>query len=67
VARALVVLLTSHLGKMTRPFSELTKDFNPERRKRIEQRKAEIQEDLVECPECFALIYPSWLELDEDE
>jgi len=31
---------------MTRPFSELTKDFNPERRKRIEQRKAEIRQCL---------------------
>jgi hypothetical protein len=52
---------------MTRPFSELTKDFDPERRERIEQRKEEIQEDFVECPECFALVYPSWLELEEDE
>ena len=52
---------------MMRSFSELTKGFGPERRKRIEQRKEKIREDLVECPECFALIYPSWLELDEDE
>ena len=52
---------------MTRSFSELTKGFTPERRERVEQRKVQIQEDLVECPECFALVYPSWLELDEDE
>jgi uncharacterized protein YdhG (YjbR/CyaY superfamily) len=52
---------------MMRSFSELTKDFNPERRERIEQRKEEIQEDFVECPECFALVYPSWLELEENE
>lgn len=31
---------------MTRSFSELTKDFNPERRERIEQRKAEIRQCL---------------------
>ena len=31
---------------MTRPFSELTKDFSPMRRERIEQRKAEIQQCL---------------------
>ena len=31
---------------MTRPFFELTKDFNPERRERIEQRKAEIRQCL---------------------
>ena len=48
---------------MTRPFSKLTKDFDPERRERIEQRK----EDLVECPECFDLVWPSWFEPDEDE
>ena len=52
---------------MTRSFSELTKDFDPDRRERIEQRKEEIQEDFVESPECFALVYPSWLEPDEDE
>jgi hypothetical protein len=52
---------------MMRSFSDLTKGFGPERRKRIEQRKAEIQQDLVECPEMFALVYPSWLEPDEDE
>ena len=28
---------------MTRPFSELTKDFGPERRERIEQRKIELR------------------------
>jgi hypothetical protein len=28
---------------MMRPFSDLTKDFDPERRERIEQRKAEIR------------------------
>ena len=26
-----------------RPFSDLTKDFDPERRERIEQRKAELR------------------------
>jgi hypothetical protein len=31
---------------MTRPFSKLTKDFGPERRERIEQRKAEIRQCL---------------------
>jgi hypothetical protein len=31
---------------MTRPFSELTKGFDPERRERIEQRKAEIRQCL---------------------
>jgi len=31
---------------MTRPFSKLTKDFDPERRERIEQRKAEIRQCL---------------------
>ena len=31
---------------MMRPFSDLTKDFNPERRERIEQRKAEIRQCL---------------------
>jgi hypothetical protein len=31
---------------MTRPFSELTKDFDPERRERIEQRKAQIRQCL---------------------
>jgi len=31
---------------MTRSFSELTKDFGPERRERIEQRKAEIRQCL---------------------
>ncbi len=29
-----------------RSFSELTKDFSPERRERIEQRKAEIRQRL---------------------
>jgi hypothetical protein len=29
-----------------RPFSDLTKDFDPERRERIEQRKAEIRQCL---------------------
>jgi hypothetical protein len=52
---------------VTRPFSELTKDFSPERRERIEQRKEEVREDLVECPEMFALVYPSWLEPDENK
>jgi hypothetical protein len=52
---------------MTRSFSELTKGFGPERRERIERRKEKIQDDFVECPECFALVYPSWLEPDEDE
>lgn len=28
---------------MTRPFLELTKDFDPERRERIEQRKIELR------------------------
>ena len=28
---------------MMRPFSDLTKDFDPERRERIEQRKEEIR------------------------
>jgi hypothetical protein len=36
-------LLKSH---MTRPFSDLTKDFSPERRERIEQRKEEIRQCL---------------------
>jgi hypothetical protein len=31
---------------MTRSFSELTKSFGPERRERIEQRKAEIRQCL---------------------
>jgi len=31
---------------MMRSFSELTKDFDPERRERIEQRKAEIRQFL---------------------
>ncbi len=31
---------------MTRSFSELTKGFGPERRERIEQRKAEIRQCL---------------------
>lgn len=31
---------------MTRSFSELTKGFTPERRERIEQRKAEIRQCL---------------------
>ena len=31
---------------MTRPFSELTKDFDPERRERIERRKEEIRQCL---------------------
>ena len=31
---------------MTRPFSELTKDFDPERRERIEQHKSEIRQYL---------------------
>ena len=52
---------------MTRPFSELIKDFDPERREHIEQCKEKIQDDFVESPECFALVYPSWLEQDEDE
>jgi hypothetical protein len=36
---------------MMRPFSDLTKDFSPERRERIEQRKAEIRQ-------CFDLPPP---------
>ena len=31
---------------MTRSFSELTKDFDPERRERIERRKEEIRQCL---------------------
>lgn len=31
---------------MMRPFSDLTKGFDPERRERIEQRKAEIRQCL---------------------
>ena len=29
---------------MTRSFSELTKDFSPERRERIEQRKEQLRQ-----------------------
>ena len=36
---------------MTRPFSELTKDFDPERRERIEQRKEEIRHALKRLPD----------------
>jgi hypothetical protein len=36
---------------MTRPFSELTKKFSPERRERIEQRKAEIRQCLDLSPQ----------------
>jgi hypothetical protein len=36
---------------MMRPFSDLTKDFDPERRKRIEQRKAEIRRALKRLPD----------------
>lgn len=52
---------------MIRFFSELTKDFNPERRERIEQRKVEIQRDMAEVPEMFDLVWPSWIEPDEDQ
>jgi hypothetical protein len=30
-----------------RPFSELTKDFSPERRQRIEQRKEQLRQQLT--------------------
>jgi hypothetical protein len=33
---------------MTRSFSELTKGFTPERRERIEQRKAEIRQRITD-------------------
>ena len=32
---------------MTRSFSELTKDFSPERRERIEQRKEQLRQDMT--------------------
>lgn len=32
---------------MTRSFSELTKDLSPERRKRIEQRKEQLREEMT--------------------
>lgn len=36
---------------MMRPFSDITKDFDPERRERIEQRKEEIQQQLLSAPQ----------------
>jgi hypothetical protein len=36
---------------MTRSFSELTKDFDPERRERIERRKEEIRQTLKRLPD----------------
>ena len=53
-------------GRKSRPFSELTKDFTPERRDKIEQHKEEIRQDIVECPEMFDLVWPSWVEPDEE-
>ena len=53
-------------GIKSRPFSELTKDFTPERRDKIERHKEEIRQNLVECPEMFDLVWPSWVEPDED-
>ena len=32
---------------MTRSFSELTKDFSPERRERIEQRKEQLRQEMT--------------------
>ena len=42
---------------MTRFFSELTKDFSPERRERIEQRKEQLRQDmtLAELRKAFSL------------
>ncbi len=42
---------------MTRSFSELTKDFSPERRERIEQRKEQLRQDmtLAELRKAFSL------------
>jgi DNA-binding XRE family transcriptional regulator len=42
---------------MTRAFSELTKDFSPERRERIEQRKEQLRQDmtLAELRKAFSL------------
>jgi hypothetical protein len=36
---------------MTQPFSDLTKDFDPERRERIERRKEEIRRALNRLPD----------------
>jgi hypothetical protein len=63
---ASVVAPAEIFAAMVRPFSELTKNFSPERRERIEQCKEKIQQDFVECPEMFDLVWPSWIELDED-
>jgi hypothetical protein len=51
VARALVVLLTSTPGTVTRPFWELIKTISPERRERIERRKEEIRRALKRLPD----------------
>jgi DNA-binding XRE family transcriptional regulator len=42
---------------MTRSFSELTKDFSPERRERIEQRKEQLRQEmtLAELRKAFSL------------
>ena len=42
---------------MTRSFSELTKDFSPERRGRIDQRKEQLRQDmtLAELRKAFSL------------
>ena len=42
---------------MTRSFSELTKDFSPERRERIEQRKEQLRQEmtLAELRRAFSL------------
>lgn len=42
---------------MTKKFTELTKDFSPERRQRIEARKAELRQemDLAELRKALAL------------
>jgi hypothetical protein len=45
-----------------RSFSELTKDFGPERRERIEQRKEQLRQDmtLAELRKAFSLTQARW-------